>query len=231
MQFGRNNTSTNPTFIQVRKSLTRMCSGARRCIYCEDSCADEVEHIKPKDLYPDAVFVWENYLYACGPCNGPKNNKFAVFSSATGVIVDVTRRRSAPIVEPEAGSPVLIDPRREDPLQFMELDLLGTFLFLPNNPPGSRDYERARYTIDVLRLNDRDVLLKARKEAYDSYEARLARYIALRKQGHSIAQLKNRVRALKRMQHPTVWKEMKRQQELIPNLRDLFAEAPEALQW
>jgi hypothetical protein len=200
-------------------------------VYCEDSCADEVEHIKPKDLYPESTFLWDNYVYACGPCNGPKNNHFAVFSIATGLQADVTRGRLGPVVEPEPGSPVLINPRWEDPLKFMELDLVDTFLFLPTKPKGSKDFERADYTIRVLKLNERDVLLKARKEAYDSYEARLSRYITLRDEGEPVIKLKKRVRALKRMQHPTVWKEMKRQHSLIPTLNQLFADAPEALAW
>ena len=200
-------------------------------MYCEDSCADEVEHIKPKDLYPESTFLWDNYVYACGPCNGPKNNHFAVFSTATGMLTDVTREHSGPVVEPEPGSSVLINPRWEDPLKFMELDLLDTFLFLPTKPKGSKDRERAEYTIEVLKLNDRDVLLKARKEAYESYEARLSRYITLRDRGEPTTNLKNRIRALKRMHHPTVWKEMKRQHSLIPDLHQLFNDAPEALVW
>jgi hypothetical protein len=48
--FARYNKANNPTFRHVRQVLTQICSGARRCAYCEDSVADEVEHIKPKDL-------------------------------------------------------------------------------------------------------------------------------------------------------------------------------------
>src|SRR5258708_3065036 len=141
VQFSRNNTTRNSTFTQVKRALTKMCSRARRCVYCEDSHADEVEHIKPKNIYPEETFLWENYVYACGPCNGPKNNRFAVFSAVTGNLTDVTRKRSDPVVEPELGSPVLINPRWEDPLRFMELDLLGTFLFLPTNA-ASHSLER-----------------------------------------------------------------------------------------
>lgn len=231
VEFARRNTTGNATFKQVKTALTEMCSGARRCVYCEDSNADEVEHIKPKDLYPEETFLWGNYVYACGPCNGPKNNQFAVFASATGDFIDVTRKPSDPVEEPEAGSPVLINPRWEDPLRFMELDLLGTFMFLPTKPKNSIDYQRAEYTIRVLRLNDRDMLLKARKEAYDSYEARLTAYIAVRDEGETRIRLRARMRALTRMQHPTVWNEMKRQHDLIPRLRRLFREAPEALAW
>jgi hypothetical protein len=208
-----------------------MCSGARRCGYCEDSAADEVEHIKPKDLYPETTFIWENYLYACGPCNGPKNNQFAVFASATGKLIDVARKRNDPIVPPTPGDPVLIDPRREDPLAFMELDLLGTFYFLPIGPVDSRDYVRATYTISVLRLNDRDYLPVARAEAYRSYRARLSEYITRRGRRASRRHLDDLVRAVRRMGHPTVWREMKRQHKSSPELNDLFQQAPEALNW
>jgi len=219
--FKRRNTAKNPTFAEVRKSLTRMCAGARRCVYCEDSCADEVEHIKPKDLYPESVFHWNNYVYACGPCNGPKNNQFAVFSAGTGLVTDITRPRLGPVLEPEPGSPVLIDPRWEDPLQFMALDLIDTHLLLPTKAKGSKDRVRAEYTIEVLKLN-RDVLLKARREAHGHYEARLSQYIAVRDRGDSAAQLRHLIRALKRMQHPTVWKEMKRQHVAIPMLAQII---------
>src|ERR1700722_14981501 len=89
--FKQRNTTKNATFKVVRDTLAEMCSGARRCCYCEDSVADEVEHVKPKDWYPEAVFAWENYLYACGPCNGPKNNRFSIFHAKHGKVVELGR--------------------------------------------------------------------------------------------------------------------------------------------
>ncbi|WP_305816300.1 hypothetical protein [Photobacterium leiognathi] len=50
-----NNKST-AQFRKVRAKLEKICVGKRRCNYCEDSVADEVEHIKPKDIYPSQVF-------------------------------------------------------------------------------------------------------------------------------------------------------------------------------
>ncbi len=82
--FSSRNRCSNRTFKVVRAKLFEMCGGVRRCGYCEDSMADEVEHIWPKSLYPERVFSWQNYLYACGPCNGPKNNDFKVFAHETG---------------------------------------------------------------------------------------------------------------------------------------------------
>src|SRR2546426_12783509 len=77
-KFKTYNRKSNSAFEQIKDTLDAMCSGARRCMYCEDSAADEIEHHRPKNLYPELAFAWENYLYACGPCNGPKNNRFAV---------------------------------------------------------------------------------------------------------------------------------------------------------
>jgi 5-methylcytosine-specific restriction endonuclease McrA len=101
--FALRNTASNRTFRAVRAALASMCSGARRCCYCEDSCADEVEHIKPKDLYPHLVFVWENYVYACGPCNGPKNNKFRIFHPRAGTVLDISRKVGDPVRKPPNG--------------------------------------------------------------------------------------------------------------------------------
>ncbi|WP_211194585.1 hypothetical protein [Pyxidicoccus fallax] len=206
--FKQRNTRKNKTFAEVRRALTSMCSGAQRCGYCEDSAADEVEHIRPKDLYPEWVFAWRNYLYACGPCNGPKNNQFAVLSRASPKLVEVGLGLGAPL-RPPKGEPALIDPRGEDPMAFLVLDLQGTFLFGPSARKGTRDYARAEYTLCVLRLN-RELLTVARAEAFSAYRARLSEYITQREQGASRAALLRLTQAIQLASHPTVWWEMKR---------------------
>ncbi|EYF07435.1 Hypothetical protein CAP_0188 [Chondromyces apiculatus DSM 436] len=40
-------------FAPVREVLRNMCAGNSRCMYCEDSAADEIEHVRPKSLYPE----------------------------------------------------------------------------------------------------------------------------------------------------------------------------------
>lgn len=228
-QFGRRNTARDTLFQIVRDTLAKMCQGPRRCGYCEDSAADEVEHVRPKDLYPEVVFAWANYLYACGPCNGPKNNKFAVFSTASGQLVHVTRRRGAPVTPPESGDPVLIDPRTEDPLEWMELDLLDTFCFVPTGAPGSHAAKRAQYTIDVLRLNSREYLAEARRAAFGNYFRWAWDYVRSRDAGNGPAALDDLQESLRWMTHRTVWHEMQRQRKTIPHLKDLFGAAPELL--
>jgi len=229
--FAKRNKARDKIFKVVRATLEEMCPGVRRCAYCEDSAADEVEHVKPKDFYPEAAFVWENYVYACGPCNGPKNNQFAAFSRNTGKLVEVTRKAGDLIVPPEPGDPVMIDPRREDPLDFMQLDLLGTFHFLPSGRAKSKKHERGDYTIKLLRLNEREFLREARQNAYDSFVARLERYIKRRDSGASPTELNKIIRPLQRMGHQAVWQEMKRRHQVITELKTLFNQAPEALGW
>ena len=192
-------------------------------MYCEDSAADEVEHHRPKDLYPEHVFVWENYLYVCGPCNGPKNNRFAVIA-ADGSIVDVSRKRNQPgflpgapaaLKPPAAGDPVLLHPRVEDALDYMMLDILGdTFLFVPTAASPSRKFDRATYTIELLRLNHRDYLQAARRGAYGNYQARLFEYVHRREAGAGALELRRMISVIRDEEHPTVWSEMRRQNHL-----------------
>ena len=93
-----------------------------------------------------------------------------------GEFVDVTRHKNDPIVPPLQGSPVLIDPRYENPLDYIELDLIDTFYFYPVADENTQAYQRAQYTIDIIKLNSRVVLVKARRNAFDSYKARLYEY-------------------------------------------------------
>ena len=225
--FSQRNRTSNRTFRKVRESLTSMCSGAQRCVYCEDSVGDEVEHIQPKDLYPCLVFVWTNYVYACGRCNGGKSNKFAVISGTR--LVDVTRPRDGPVVPPAPGAPAFLNPRVEDPLDFLDMDLEGTFWMLARDDLPDIDRERAEFTIETLKLN-RDVLLQARATAFGSYRARLHEYVNER-DAATADELDRLVDGIKAMPHVTVWAEMKRQHSSLQDLDELFTMAPEALRW
>ena len=227
-KFGARNRRSNATFREVRRRLSDMCAGAQRCVYCEDSVGDEVEHIKPKDLYPEDVFRWPNYVYACGPCNGGKNNRFAVMTNEGQI--EVTRPRGAPITPPIPGEPAFINPRAEDPLAFLTMDLLGTFIMLPREGLIADAADRADFTIETLNLN-RDLLLDARMNAFGGYRARLREYAARRDAGAEAAELDALRTDLLATPHPTVWEEMKRQSHDIPEIGHLFANVPEALGW
>jgi len=235
--FKSKNKKGNKTFDAVKKGLTEMCSGARRCAYCEDSIGDEVEHIRPKDFFPEDCFVWDNYVYACGNCNSPKNNKFALFRDDNGDFYEVNLNVG---VEPPKGKDVMINPRTENPMDYCILDLSGTFKFvvIPNLNPN--DKKKAEYTFEtVLNLNEppREFLRQAREEAYEDYKARLEKYKNEKTGNNNQVKLSKMIDGIKRKQHPTVWKEMQRYyrenwlKSIDEELHNLFKECPEALNW
>lgn len=236
--FKSTNKRGNSTFDEVKRQLSVMCSGARRCMYCEDSVGDEVEHIRPKSLYPGDCFKWENYLYACGNCNGPKNDKFAVFRQSDGAFTTVNPPRGTPVIEPPAGVDVLINPRTENPFDFCILDISGTFKFVAYPNLNAQQQIRAEYTVnEVLRLNEREFLVQARKNAYENYKSRLSRYHTQKQAGISQAKLDKLIHGIQTEAHPTVWKEMQRYYirgwlaKTDVELWELFNDNTEALNW
>jgi uncharacterized protein (TIGR02646 family) len=225
-RFEAENRPGNYTFDVIKLTLGSMCAGACRCMYCEDSMASEVEHFRPKTFYPDLVFSWLNYLYTCGPCNRIKRSHFRIVVESSEYI-DLMRRRTDQVVEPRSGSPLLIDPRRDDPPQYLSLDLIDTFWFVPRHAEGTPEHARAEYTIKCLKLNERDYLPRARQEAYAGYRARLGEYVDAR----NTERAEHLAKAISRCGHPAVWAEMKAQSLLLPDLARLFAAAPEAAGW
>jgi len=75
--------------LYITKGLSDMSNN--KCCYCEcklgkESNYLEVEHFKPKLLYPDLVVVWSNLLPSCRHCNGQKGEHDTV----TDPIIDPT---------------------------------------------------------------------------------------------------------------------------------------------
>ena len=234
-QFSSKNKKTNATFKIVREKLVKMHGDLIRCAYCEDSVADEVEHLYPKSIFPERVFKWSNYTYACGPCNGPKNSKFRLFRSIDGQEIDITPPRRKPpgwvATKPPKGVPLLIDPRRENPLDFLWLDLIGAEkMIIPKIGLSPKDLRRAKYTRKILGLN-RDFLLKARRNAVTSTKALIADYERKKNKKAPSKEIREIKVAIQTMQHRTVWKEFIRQKDLHPTLQAFFANNPETLKW
>jgi len=238
--FKSKNTKTNPAFKEVRKHLTEMCNSTRRCVYCEDSVANQVEHIYPKDFYPEKCFDWENYVYACGPCNGPKNNQFAIFNAASGDLQRINPPHWPNDTPPPNGKPVLINPRIENPLDFAILDLKDTFLFFPLPGINERDALRAEYTFnEILKMNepDREMLRQARENAFGNFKDAFYSFIRREEDGAPAEKLERIISRIKKENHQTVWKEMQRWhswgilKEVDDELNDYFIQKPAALAW
>ncbi|ETC97753.1 MULTISPECIES: HNH endonuclease family protein [Asaia] len=208
------NDKSRVLFSRVRAALAVASGDLVRCGYCEDSCADEVEHVWPKNFYPGRTFDHSNYMFVCGICNPAKNDKFSV--RCEGEWLDLpTQRKVVGFVDPLSTESRFIDPLSEDPLDFLWLDILaGTFMIVPIHDPGTLEYERADYTINVLRLNKED-LVEARKNAYTGFCDRMHRYVDCKLSGEGQPQLDHRLLELRRAPHQTVRKEMQRQSGVL----------------
>jgi uncharacterized protein (TIGR02646 family) len=225
-------------FQDIRKTLALMCVGPIRCAYCEDSLADEIEHIKPKSFFPEFTFSWSNYLYSCGPCNGPKGNRYGAVNG--GRVEEFVRKKGDPLVPPPAGPSALVDPRADDPLDFLDLDLggvapdgalfAGTFLILPREGSHPELQARAEFTIEVLGLN-REVIRAARANAFGGFRARLREYVSEKLGGASPDRLEALKADILGTPHLTVFAEMRRQKNFLPMIRSLFDDAPETEGW
>jgi uncharacterized protein (TIGR02646 family) len=209
----------------IRAMLRAMCSGVRCCMFCEVPAASHVEHFRPKGRYPELAFAWANFLYSCSLCNERKGSVFKILRPDGGIVRLSARRRAPP-----AGEPLLLDPRHDDPLAFLELDL-GTGLFLERHPRGSVGFKRAAFTVEALGLNDREDLAEMRRTMLLTYSALLGRYVSRQRAGAEQRELDRLVMAIRRNNHRAVWEEMKRQRGGIPVLLELFSAAPEALVW
>lgn len=226
--FSLYNKKSNPAFKVVRSTLAEMSRATVRCNYCEDSHANQVEHIYPKNYYPGKCFSWENYCNACGPCNQPKSDHFAVLETNTNLEINLKDMPKG--TPPPSGKAILIDPRTENPLEYVILDTLDTFKFVPIHESAT-EKRRAQYTIEILGLNSRSYLVRARKQAFYNFKARLYEYVNRKKGGASNQELKPLIDSLKSEHHQTVWHEMIRQRKLHPEIDDMLGQAHEALGW
>ncbi len=209
------------TFSQIRAELAALCGGLLRCHYCEDSLADEIEHIRPKKFYPSKTFAWQNYLFVCGPCNGShKRDNWAVLDGE-GRLQEV--KELGTLDGEPALAAAFIDPRCEDPCLYLRLDAeLGIYFELAEAATSA--WQRAHYTSKTLKLN-RDFLIRARRNAYRDYLRDTQAYLIAK--GTDAVQAQREMLRLKERHHPSVWAEIKRMAQTGEAHQDIFAAAPE----
>lgn len=250
-------TAGRQAFTEVKTTLTEMCVGIEICNYCEANEATDIEHIFPKKMFPERAFQWGNYILACKICNTTyKSDNFQIFNPQGSSTKQDAKPPRGSYIQPPTSDAVLINPRNENPQDFMRIDLIGqTFLFVPiESNQNTREYLKAKYTIDLLGLNTRNALVEARKASAKEFRNMLKQYLEIKNAtnhteleraigdfpavNHSTPFNKEQVRLLKNIKkaiiehrHPTVWDELKRQRNHLPNTKRLFEQAPEALDW
>ena len=244
-------------FNEIKENLREMCHGDVICVYCEHNEATDIEHIYPKKLYPEKAFVWENYVLVCGKCNRiHKSDKFKIFNPKNSAIVeDITLARGT-YKQPANDDALFINQRILDPMDYLELDIKNwKLVFIEKFPEGSREYEIAKFTKDLLKLNKRGDLITARQSAVIFFLDRLEKYVDAKKSTNfqelkmaieddieSVDETKSFIQEKKRIlesikasisknAQPTVWKELIRQRANLTKTNRLLNDAPEAVNW
>ena len=65
----------------VLNALELMAGSRKRCFYCRDSRAGDVEHFRPINQYPTHTFDWRNLFLVCAECNRVKLAQFPLGST------------------------------------------------------------------------------------------------------------------------------------------------------
>lgn len=232
------------TFERIERALQ---TASPYCHYCEAVPGTSIEHVYPRGFFPAQTFVWSNYVWSCFTCNTTcKGAQFDLFDAP-----DSPRHRS--LVKnyrfdaPPNRDAVFLHPRQDDALDYWSLDLERGHWVI-SVPKGTRAYERAAYTLDILRLNERPRLVTSRLQAITDYQHLLTAYKTLlteptfeciqaqlphkgpRFQQHSLEEQASLAalvlqRRILSQPHPSVWRSLQRQAS------SLFNTIPEVLDW
>jgi uncharacterized protein (TIGR02646 family) len=129
-----------------------------KCCYCENKIplkghSKAVEHFVPKSIVKKLTNDWENLLLACAQCNGKKSDKFplALFKVDVPDAKVIYLKKAKDLT---AGSPLLINPTKENPEEFLDFicDLSETDfgLILPKE-----NKNKGIFTIKTIGLYDK----------------------------------------------------------------------------
>ena len=127
-------------FEPITDALKAMAGPGERCMFCSGSESSQVEHFRPKAIFPLRAMEWENLFWTCGICNQSKGDRFPP--------------------DTEVGE-MVIDPTTENVWEFFFVDEFGNLTERWQDGINDVD-QRARTTVRILSL-DRDALQQSRQ--------------------------------------------------------------------
>lgn len=141
-----------------------------KCWYCEAKSTRapfDVDHFRPKlgitvdgvklvghDGYYWLAYEWLNFRLSCQRCNRPEKDGVDILYGKANEfpIQDEMQRCSQPAGSLTSESPRLLDPCVQADCELLAHGIDGAVK--PVAPPGTWEYQRARYTIDRLGFNE-----------------------------------------------------------------------------
>lgn len=141
----------NHWFLPVMDALEQSDTN---CMYCSSNESAQVEHFRPKAVFPKQIFEYANYLWVCGHCNQHKSDDFPP--------------------DTQAGAQIL-NPFDDNVWEHLDLDTLGALI--PKAIPNTLEVDpRGESTIRIIKL-DRKKLQQKRMERFMEYKERAERDI------------------------------------------------------
>lgn len=140
---------TYKTYQEARPELLERLG--QYCSYCEIrlESALAVEHVLPKEKYPQLELDWDNFLLACSNCNSTKGERDLIITDYLWPHLDNTFRAiqysDGGIVSPAMGLPADIENKADATIKLTGLDKTPL-----NNPTASdRRWQNRRETWDI----------------------------------------------------------------------------------
>jgi len=145
----------------VKKQLKELYKN--KCAFCETNIERwDVEHFRPKSLYPWLAYSWDNLLLACPTCNGYKNNHFAVLNSRVKFKEeDLANIHNLAKKYNESEDNLFINPELEN-------DIHQKLIFDKTGKISSND-KKVQYTIETCKLDREDLNIERRKQVLNQY--------------------------------------------------------------
>lgn len=196
------NTRKNHTFVEIRRKLAAACPGYECCVYCESSSFERIDHVLPRSVFPESTFIYKNYIPCCAICNELKSSKCA--EVVGGGWAAIHRRDGDGILVDEFVS-AFASPWDHDIYSLITVDIVDTFLLIPVPGLEQVDAVKARCILDFLDFDERDILVRRRRAAYQRFLSLVADYLST---GDTLRQGRI-VDAIDRSDHQLVWHVMK----------------------
>lgn len=244
------NRTNNKVFDEIKSKLKELCIPIEICAYCEHSEATDIEHVYPKSFFPESTFEWENYLLACKICNSHYKLDQCHVVDRNGICRKIERGQ-----EPIYKEMAFVHPRKENPNDYMLIDICtGKYIQNPSCKEKIQ-FNKVEKTLEILELNDRTVLIEARKQkekyiflildmlvkiinakSNQELSALLTPYdmLDLKKSLDENKQIlkENVQKDIQKQPHPSVWYSIQKiESKTNPKWKQIFRQLPEALDW
>ena len=191
-----NRTMPGPSVLSTSRDRTRYRSDDvvqalllmqhQKCCYCEMFISDsgsgkQVEHFRPKSVFKELEYDWNNLLLACADCNGAKSDMFPISWNGEPLLVDP----ADPALDPEDHIEFVVkEQTTAQPSNSVAIELpLGLAVARNSSPLGQETIrvlqlwrphhiKRRRGILDTLRLSYTSLLTERKRISLGNGDAK-----------------------------------------------------------